>query len=519
MIKGDIISAIVERDIHPLVAQLLVEKGIYDEVLLDVTFNPIIENLVPPEMMMDVEQAAKVVAKYIGRKENILVWGHDDADGITGVSILLDALKTCGARVFYFIPDKKSQGGHSINEEGLRYAKQNDVKLIITTDCCTNSTEDINKANSVGIEVIITDHHEILVENPTYLLINPKRGGSYPYLSGSVVAFKFAWHMLKLMKHWSLEDMLSEKPQYVVWAALGIIADRVPIFSENKAVFSKAEEIFLSYTFPFSKSYENVRGKKPSLYDMMSVIASSRTAGDKHEGVELLTTGDINIAEEIMKRLTTLSDIWYNRAENILEEALQNISTSRPYILVNLGKRGLGYLGYVANKLKEKYKIPVIAIGKRDDGGIVGELRSPQGFDTLQLLENLSWMLIDYGGHRLASGFSMDEAFLPSFLEEVDTYFSRLGEIDYTEASADMKININDIDEKFFKDLSRVGYLGLSVNILIKGRLGDINNHLLVVRVMDEQGYLGLYSADTKVKVLIQTTQDGLKVEDLKPES
>ncbi len=516
MIKGDIISAIVERDIHPLVAKVLVDKGINDEILLEVTFNPVIENLVPPEMMPDMEPASKLVAKYIGRKENILVWGHDDADGITGVSILMDAIKTCEGRVFYYIPDKKSPGGHSINEEGLKYALQNDVKLIITTDCCTNSVEEIEMANSKGIEVIVTDHHEVMVEEPGYLLINPKRGGAYPYLSGSAVAFKFAWQLFKLIKHWSLDDLINEKPEYIIWASLGILADRMPIFSENRAIFSKAENIFLSYTFPFMKAYENVKGRKPTIYDIMSSIASSRTSGNYHEGVELLITEDINTAEEIMKRLTALTDIWYKRADAILEEVMKGVSVSRPYILVNTGRKGLGYLGYIANRLKDRFKLPAIVLGKRDDGRIVGELRAPQGFDTLQLLENMSWMLIDYGGHRLASGFSMDEAFLPSFYEEIESYFASLGEIDYMESSADLKVDVSEVNEKFFKDLTKVGYLGLSIHVLITGRLGDIYNYLLAVRVIDNEGYLGLYSPNEEVKVLIQTTQDGLKIEELK---
>ncbi len=516
MIKGDILSAIVERDIHPLVAKILVDKGINDEILLEVTFNPSIENLVPPEMMPDVENAAKIVAKVIGRKENILVWGHDDADGVSGIATLMDALKTCGGRVFYYIPDKKAPGGHTINDEGLDYARKNDIKLIITTDCCTNAQEEIDKAHGYGIEVIVTDHHEILVENPNYPLINPKRGGAYPYLSGSAVAFKFAWYLLRLMKHWSLEDIISEKPEYLVWVSLGIIADRMPLFSENKAIYSKAEEIFLSYTFPFAKAYENIKGKKPTLYDIMNVIASSRTEGNRHEGVELLISEDINTVEEIMKRLITLSDLWYKGAENLFEKILSEISVSRPYILVDLGKKGSGYLGYIASRLKERFKIPVIVLGRRSDGKVIGEIRAPQGFDTLNLLEYISWMLIDYGGHKLASGFSMDEAFLPSLMEELDEFFSQLGEIDYTEASADLTVDVSDVNEKFFKDLGKVGYLGLNVFVLVKGKLGEINNHLLGIRVIDDHGYLGLYSQDTIAKVLIQTTQDGLKIEELK---
>ncbi len=510
MIQGDIVSAIVERDVHPLVAKLLVEKGINDEALLEVTFDPKVENMPPPELIPDMEEAVKLAAKFIGRKEIILVWGHDDADGVTGTSILYDAIRTVGGRVLYYIPDKKSKGGHSINEEGLKYAAQNEVKLIITTDCCTNSEEEISIARDMGIEVIVTDHHEVFVQDPDYLIVNPKRGGAYPYLSGSAVAFKFAWHLFKITNHWDIATIVQEKPEYLVWATIGIIADRMPIFSENRAIYNRAEEIFTEHTFTFQKAYENVKGKRPSLYELTNIISSSHTKGNYHEGVELLMTGDINVAEEIMRRLVTFSEIWYRKAEELLSEVIKDVSTSRPYIMVDLGKKGMGYLGYVANKLKEKYKMPSIALGRRDDKKVVGELRAPQGFDTLELLESLSWMLIDYGGHKVASGFSMDEAFLPSLVEEIDAFFAERGKIDYTRAKADLILRAEEVDDKFFKDLVKMGFLGLSAYVLIEGKLEDITNNLLSVRVIDPQGFLGLYPPETEVRVLIQTTPDGL---------
>ncbi len=518
MTKGDILSAIIERDVHPLVAKLLVENGINDEVLLEVTFNPSVENLVIPELIPDVESSAKMVAKVIGRKENILVWGHDDMDGISGVAVMVDALKECGGRVFYYIPDKKAVGGHTINEDGLKYALENNVKLIITVDCCSNAVEEIETARSKGIEVIVTDHHEILVKDLEYPLINPKRGGAYPYLSGSAVAFKFAWYLLKLMKHWTLGDIINEKPHYFVWTALGIISDRVPIFSENRAIYLKAEEIFLSYTFPFTKAYENIKGKKPTLYDIINIINSSKTEGNRHEGVELLMTEDINFAEEITLRLITLSDLWLKESEAEFERTLSKVSTSRPYILVDVGKRGTPYLGFLASRLKDKFKLPTIVLGRRTDGKVIGEIRAPKGFDTLHLLSHISWMLIDYGGHKLASGFSMDEAFLPSLFEELDSYFSEIEKIDYFEKSADLVVKIEEVDERFFKDLYKMGQLGLNVTVLVKGKVGSISNNLLGVMVIDEYGYLGLYSPDTKVSVLIQSTTDGLKVEGLRRE-
>jgi len=510
VIQGEIVSAIVGRDIHPLVAQLLVQKGINDEALLEVTFDPKVENLPPPELIPDMEEAVKLTAKFVGRKEPILIWGHDDADGVTGTSILYDALKTVEGRVLYYIPDKKSKGGHSINEEGLKFASQHGVKLIITNDCCTNSEDEIGLARDMGMEVIVTDHHEVFVENPDYLIVNPKRGGAYPYLSGSAVALKFAWYLFKITNHWDISAIVQNKPEYFVWATIGIIADRMPIFSENRAIYNKAEEIFTEHTFVFQKAYENVKNRKPTLYELTNIISSSQTKGSYHEGVELLMTKDINVAEEIMRRLVTFSDIWYHKAEELLSEVIKDVSVSRPYILVDLGKKGMGYLGYVANKLKEKYKVPSIALGRREDRKVVGELRAPQGFDTLQLLESLSWMLIDYGGHKVASGFSMDEAFLPSLLEEVEAFFSEMGKIDYTKAKADLILKADEVDDRFFKDLVKMGFLGLNAYVLIEGKLEDITNKMLSVRVIDPQGFLGLYPPETKVRILLQTTPDGL---------
>ncbi|MFZ8834456.1 MAG: hypothetical protein ACO2O5_09695, partial [Candidatus Caldipriscus sp.] len=167
---------------------------------------------------------------------------------------------------------------------------------------------------------------------------------------------------------------------------------------------------------------------------------------------------------------------------------------------------------------KDKFRLPAIVLGRRADGKVIGEIRAPKGFDTINLLNYLSWMLIDYGGHKLASGFSMDDAFLPSLVEELDSYFSELGEIDYFEKSADLIVKIDEVDEKFFKDLYKMGQLGLNVLVLVKGELGKISNNLLGVMVIDENGYLGLYSQDTRVSVLIQSTTDGLKIEGLRRE-
>ncbi len=503
----------LEFEVHPKLLDVLARKGADEDSILAITLNPSYENLLDPGEMPNMGNLVKALLRSAGRREKILVWGHEDADGITSVSVMLRTLEKIGASAGYYIPSKHSEG-HGLSLTGIADAKEKGYGLVVTVDTGSGDLDIVEEAQKMGVEVLITDHHELVRSTEGIVVVNPKLGGAFRYLAGVGVAFKVAWATLSLKFNYTLADIERELPELLAFVAIGTVADKVPLFSENKALVDRGREVLARYSFPFVKAYERVKGQRPSLEALIALISAGKSEGYYHPGVELLTTRDEARAEEIVSQLVKVSEEWYSKAEALFREILPRIKRVKGYILVDLGETEPGFLSYISSKLKSRFDVPVIALGRREDGKVIAEIRAPYGYNILDLLEHLSPLLLDYGGHPLAGGFTMESEYMADLAEEVEYYFTH-GKAKFDETrGADLVLEASDSEaQELLDNAERLGKLGVEIRFLIKGDAKEVSELFTRYEVDDPEGLLSLYPPGKKVQVVAVSQPAGFKIE------
>ncbi|MEO0192631.1 MAG: DHH family phosphoesterase, partial [candidate division WOR-3 bacterium] len=309
-------------DIPERLMSVLAEKGADSDVLLDLTLNPSFENLLEPDNLPNMSSLVKSILRSAGRQEKILVWGHEDADGITSVAVMLRTLRHINASAGYYIPSKASEG-HGLTSEGIDWARGQGYGLILTVDTGSGDLEMVEYARSMGMDILITDHHELTSSTSGITVVNPKMGGSFKHLAGVGVALKCAWAILSLRNSYTLSDIEREFPELIIYAMIGTLADKVPLFAENKAIADRGRELMSRLSFPFIRAYERIRGVRPTPEAIITAISAGKSSGGKHPGVELLVTTDEATAEDILAELLGEADKWFARAERIYSEFIQ----------------------------------------------------------------------------------------------------------------------------------------------------------------------------------------------------
>ncbi len=513
-------EAFFRREIgaHPLLIPLLMEKGLTSPELVRAALHPDLEHLVDPESIPNLKPAVETILRTVKRREGIWIWGHEDADGFTSTAVLLRTLRFLGHpedRLGYYIPSKREEG-HGLTVDGIRKARDAGIRLIVTVDSGGSSTEEVVFAREIGVEVIITDHHEIPSKLPDTLVVNPKLGGNnFPYLAGVGVAFKVAWLLLRYARQFTIQDIAETLPELFVYTAVGTVADRVPLVSENRILVDTGADLLQSRSFPFTRAYQRLRGHPVELYPFISLISAGYADQGRSPAVEVLITGDDDTAERNLQILMERNQEWTRESQQQLEEALKRLGRVRRYVYVDLPEAQPQYLGYIASRIKDHFQLPTIVTGRRGNGIVIGEVRYPYGENSLILLNALSHLFLDYGGHRLASGFSLQARDLPEFLEELESFFKQ------TEISPDAHVDleVKHVDPSFVLDLYRWGKTGVELRVLFR----DVSIQDLLtlnhrgVEFLDPEGLLSLYPPATRVDVILASAPEGLRVYRLQP--
>ncbi|MCS7250273.1 MAG: DHH family phosphoesterase [candidate division WOR-3 bacterium] len=384
---------------------------------------PSLESLFPPEILPDYEKGIKRIEKAIEEKEKILIWGHEDLDGISATVLFYNILKDLRAQVSFYIPVKHKKK-YGLNLEDLRLFKEEGLDLVIMVDSGTTNFLEIEEAKKMGVDVIVVDHHEVLEKLPKAIaIVNPKRKDSvYPFreLSGVGVVFKFLIGLVKELMDISLEEFFSCKKELFFLTAIGTIADRVPLILENRTIVSLGIKTFENIERPFKMSILKIlEGKKFNTTNFIIYLLPIFASSEGNKGVRFFITDDEKEAEEIFQEFQFRSKKWQEDAKKSLEIAEEKKIVANKIIVVKDDELTLGCLGYVAGKLIEKYQLPTIVISKADDERYVGECRSDEENSILEVLKLNKEYLIDYGGHKKACGFSITAEKLDIFIEKI----------------------------------------------------------------------------------------------------
>ncbi len=457
--------------ISPVLALLLVRRGITKQAEAKKFFRPQLPDLHNPFLMKDMDIAVERLNRAMGKKERILIYGDYDVDGTTAVALVYKFIQQFYSNIDYYIPDRYEEG-YGVSTKGIDYAEESGVKLIIVLDCGIKAVDEIAYAKSKGIDFIICDHHvpdDVLPD--AVAILNAKRvDNTYPYthLSGCGVGFKFmqAFAISNGIEFHHLIPLLD-------LVVVSIASDIVPIMGENRILAYHGLKQINSNPSVGLKAIIDICGlaeKEISISDIVFKIgprinASGRIQNGK-EAVDLLTEKDFSIALEKAEQINQYNETRKDLDKNMTEEAnqivnqLEGLADKRSIVLYN-EEWHKGVIGIVASRLTEVYYRPAVVLTRTDDMA-TGSARSVSGFDVYKAIEHCRDLLENFGGHTYAAGLSMKVEKVPEFTERFEAFVSEhiLPEQTTSVIDIDASIDFKEITNKFFNDLKKFNPFG-----------------------------------------------------------
>lgn len=458
--------------IHPILSQLLVQRGITNFDSAKKFFRPQLKDLHDPFLMKDMDKAVARLEKAVGEKERIMVYGDYDVDGTTAVALVYKFLLSgYTSNIEYYIPDRYKEG-YGISVTGIDAAKKSGCSLIIALDCGIKAVEKVRYAKSLGIDFIICDHHvpdDVLPD--AVAVLDAKRGDStYPYdqLSGCGVGFKFMQAFAQ-----SNEIELSSLIPYLDLVAVSIASDIVPISGENRILaYHGLKQLNANPSVGLQAIIDTcgLTGKDITISDIVFKIGPRINASGRiqsgNESVELLTTKDMEDArrksDEINQYNQTRKDLDKNMTEEA-NSAIQKFSdlADKKGIVVYDENWHKGVIGIVASRLTEEYYRPAIVLTRTDDMA-TGSARSVPGFDIYKAIDHCRDLLENFGGHTYAAGLSMKVENVDAFIKKFEAYVAdniRPEQLIPT-IDIDAELCFQDITPKFVKVLKQFNPFG-----------------------------------------------------------
>lgn len=463
------------------IVQLLYNRGLDTQEKIDEFFNPDYEqDLHDPFLMHGVSQAAKRIAQAAKNKEKTAIFGDYDADGICGAVILKLALEACGVDISggIYIPDRLVEG-YGLNPKAIKMLAEKEVKLILTVDCGVTDFAEIELANSLGMEVVVVDHHRVGKKlPPAKIIIDPwQKKDKYPFkeLAGAGVAFKLAQALVqknkKIKKGWEkwLLDLV----------ALATVADCMPLLGENRTLVRYGLIVLAQTQRPGLRELMRIARLSPTFeaeslktnldaYSLGFVLAPRlNAAGRIHHAsaaLELLLCEAVGEAAALAKRIDE-----FNRQRqkliaeiiNEIEARLKKTGLIGPVIIQTDKNWSLGVIGLVAGKIADKYHRPTFVF-RQNETKTRGSARSIPAFNIIEAIADCEDILKEFGGHAGAAGLELDNEHLEIFTKKINQIASsRLSEKDLIPVlEIDLELRAQDINWQFFDELVRLEPFG-----------------------------------------------------------
>jgi single-stranded-DNA-specific exonuclease len=461
-LTNEVLALSESLNVPPIIAKILWKRGVQDTESAKKFFRPLIDRLYDPFIMAGMTEAVDRLRRAVLSDEKVLIYGDYDVDGITSVSFLYLLLKEIGVDVSYYIPDRQEEG-YGLSQVGIEEAKNRGVTLIVTVDCGVTGHKEVELANKMGIEVIVSDHHEPGPTLPNAVaVLDPKRSDCpYPFkeLAGCGVAYKLGQGLLIRMN-----IDLSILESYIELVAIGTSADIVPLVDENR-IFVKSGLQRLNDTestgLKALLTAAGLYGKEIGTGQIVFIIAPRINAvgrmGDAERAVKLLTSNDEQEAREIAAVLEnenrhrkSVDEGTFNEAMVIANDKFDKDLT-KSLVLAQRGWHS-GVIGIVASRVVEKFYRPTVLITVEEGIG-KGSARSISGYDLYEAMKQCEDLLIGYGGHKYAAGLSIREKKIPEFSERFEQIArDKLdGELLVPTLSIDAMIQLDNIDAAFIK--------------------------------------------------------------------
>lgn len=482
-VKQDVEHLSTALNIHPKLANLLVQRGIHTFEEARAFFRPSLEDLHDPFLMKDMDKAVSRILTAIKNNQRIMIYGDYDVDGTTAVSLVYMFLKNIYKNLEFYIPDRYKEG-YGISLLGIDTAKKHDVSLVIALDCGIKAIDKIEYANGQGIDFIIGDHHRPGDKIPEAIaVLDPKRKDcEYPFkeLSGAGVGFKLIQALAQELNI----------PKEKVFSGLDLVAvsiasDIVPIVGENRILAYYGLKKINNNPRPGILAILNAAGfqvQEPKKFantifsrditinDLVFAVGPRINAAgrikDATHSVRLLISYNDDYALKLGDEIDDLNTTRRDLDKQITEEALSMIDESdmqkskKTTVLYNRNWHK-GVIGIVASRLIEKHYKPTIIL-TYSDGLITGSARSVKDFDIYDAIDSCSHLLEHFGGHMYAAGLAMKPENLDAFIEAFESYAEEhlTEEMMIPEIEIDEEIYFSDINSKFYRILKQFAPYG-----------------------------------------------------------
>ena len=450
----------------PILADLLIRRGIKTESAAKRFFRPMLSELIDPFLMNDMDIAVDRLNDAMGRKERIMVYGDYDVDGCTAVALVYKVLQQFYSNIEYYIPDRYDEG-YGVSRKSIDEAKEKGVKLIIVLDCGIKAIDEIAYAKKLGIDFIICDHHFPDDEMPPAVaILNPKRKDStYPFhhLSGCGVGFKF---MQAFAKNNGIP--FSRLMPVLDFCAISIASDIVPVTGENRTLaFHGLKQLNQNPSVGLKAIIKicGLAGRELTMSDIVFKIgprinASGRIQNGK-EAVDLLVERDLKTALLQASQINGYNELRKDIDKQMTEEAnaiidgMKNLDSKRS-IVVYSDTWHKGVIGIIASRLTELYYRPTVVMAVDGDMA-TASARSVIGFDIYSAVHSCSDLLENFGGHTYAVGLTLRRDNIKSFIQRFEEYVETHITEEQTQAILTIEgaLDFKEISKKFHHDLKR----------------------------------------------------------------
>jgi single-stranded-DNA-specific exonuclease len=467
-----------ELGISPLTAQVLRNRGITDTEQARRFLFPSLSDLPDPFTMKDMEKGVRRICQALHGKEKITLFGDYDVDGTTAIALLLLFLKGVGAQVDFYLPHRLTEG-YGLNIEAVKKIQAQGAKLLITADCGISNREEIGWAMENGLDVIVTDHHEVPeILPPALAILNPKQKNcAYPFkgLAGVGVAFNLVIALRSALRQEGFFQAgeIPNLKEYLDLVALGTVSDVVPLIGVNR-ILAKFGLMQLAHaTRPGIVALKEVSGIREMPLDTLGIlfrfaprINAAGRLGDAQEAVRLLISGDEREAGRIAAHLDQLNTLRQRIEEKILSEARAMIqppvgNATKKTLVLSSPDWHPGVIGIVAARLTEQYYRPTILIALKENLG-KGSGRSIAPFPLYQGLKACESWVEKFGGHEQAAGLVIRQECIPGFAQAFEgVVAAKLAEEDFTpRLSLDALIQLDQLDDSFRRELESLAPFG-----------------------------------------------------------
>lgn len=424
--QGQLPTLLEATKLDPVFCKLLLQRGINEPKAANHFFHPELKELHDPFLMKDMYVAVGRINKAIANQDSILIYGDYDVDGVCSVSMFYSFLEEYHHNLLYYIPDRYNEG-YGISMEGIHFANENDVKLIIAIDCGIRAVEQVKMASTLDMDVIICDHHlpgPIIPE--ALAILNPQQSDcNYPFpsLCGCGVAFKLA-QALCTANEWPEENYL----ELLDFVAIATACDIVPALDENRVLLSwglkqikktKREGLLALLTLSQRSDPLSV---SDLVFGLGPMINAAGRLGDAKESVLLLLSKEEDEANNQAAYLHQQNENRKSIDQQTVQEAillLENEGNLGKAILLFQSNWHKGIVGIVASRLVDRFQKPTIVLAE-SAGAAVGSARSISGFDVNALIGKCDHLLTTYGGHKYAAGLTLPIENITHFKNEIE---------------------------------------------------------------------------------------------------